>query len=92
MSTIQEMSLEDIRGITTMKKGHASKIMAAIDEQLGRAEDLATGGEQNQVRPHSSMHAENVYIFSSSKPNHEVYVWLAELNMERYFDAFLEDG
>ena len=40
----------------------------------------------------SSIHAENVYIFNSSKPNHEVYVWLAELNMERYFDAFLEDG
>ena len=40
----------------------------------------------------SSIHAENVCIFSSSKPNHEVYVWLAELNMERYFDAFLEDG
>ena len=40
----------------------------------------------------SSIHRENVYIFSSNKPKHEVYVWLAELNMERYFDAFLEDG
>ena len=29
---------------------------------------------------------------ADSKPDHEVYVWLAELNMERYFDAFLADG
>ena len=40
----------------------------------------------------SSIHGDNVYMFSSSTPNHEVYVWLAKLNMERYFDAFLADG
>ena len=33
MATIQKMSLEDIQGITDMKKGHASKIMAAINDQ-----------------------------------------------------------
>ena len=64
---------------------------AATNQYVSGAIDGPTAAPE----AHSQLVAASAAVSKSApsaESNHEVYVWLAKLKMEQYFESFLADG